>query len=182
MPFFYTCPNQKKCFKKWLIQLSMEAKIICFEPHWISGMSSYYMDGYEQSQIVQLGILQKLFEEGPKQTGKDGNIGVKLPHYLSELGVKNIECRVSDKVNFLNPNVNQKDKERLYNSLKEDGIGGEPANKESFIKGLINRGITLEEAQKQYESELLFSQIFNIDSSLVCAPSMKITFGEVKRY
>jgi 2-polyprenyl-3-methyl-5-hydroxy-6-metoxy-1,4-benzoquinol methylase len=178
--FLLHMSEPKKMLQKMVNSVVNGGKIICFEPHWISGMSSYYIDGYEQSQIVQLGILQKLFEEGPKQTGKDGNIGVKLPQYLSELGVKNIECRVSDKVNFLDPNVNRKDKEKLYNSLKDDGIGEEPANRESFIEGLISRGVPLKEAQKQYESELLFSQVFSIDSSLVCAPSMKITFGEVE--
>lgn len=178
--FLLHMSEPKKMLRKMVNSVVNGGKIICFEPHWISNLSSYYIDGYEQSQIVQLGILQKLFEEDTKQTGKDGNIGVKLPQYLSELGVKNIECRVSDKVNFLDPNVNRNDKEKLYNSLKEDGIGGEPANRESFIKSLVRRGVTLKEAQKQYESELLFSQVFSVDSSLVCAPSMKITFGEIK--
>lgn len=156
-------------------------KIICFEPHWISGMSSYDFDGYKQSQIVPLGILQKLFEESTKKTGKDGNIGAKLPKYLSELGVKNIECRVSDKVNYLHPDMNQQDKQKLFSSLREEGVGGEPANKEKYIESLINRGVKLQEAQEQFEAELLFSQVFNMDSSLIYAPSMKITFGEIKK-
>ena len=177
--FLLHMPEPKSMLRKMVNAVVEGGKVICFEPHWIAGMSSYYIDGYEQSQIVQLGILQKLFEEGTKQTGKDGNIGAKLPHYLSELGVKNIECRVSDKVNFLNPKEDRKDKERLYQSLKEDGVGGEPASKESFINGLVERGITSEEAQMQYESELLFSHIVNMESSLVWAPSMKITFGDV---
>jgi hypothetical protein len=106
---------------------------------------------------------------------------VKIPLYLTELGVKNIECRISDKVNFLDPNKNQKDKQKLYNSLREDGLGEEPSNREAFIEGLINRGVTLKEAQEQYEAELLFSQVFNINSSIICTPSMKITFGEIKK-
>lgn len=177
--FLLHMSEPEKTLQKMVNTVVEGGKIICFEPHWISGMSSYYIDGYDQSQIVQLGILQKLFEEGTKQTGKDGNIGIKLPHYLSELGVKNIECRVSDKVNFLDPSLNREDKEKLYNSLIEDGIGAEPVDKESFIRGLINRGVTSEEAQKQYEAELLLSQVFNISSALVCAPNMKITFGDI---
>ena len=139
------------------------------------------IEGYEQSQIVPLGILQKLFEESTNKTGNDGNIGAKVPQYLSELGVKNIECRVSDKVNFLHPDKNQQDKKKLFYSLKEDGVGGEPVNKDQFIESLIKRGVTLKEAQEQFEAELLFSQVFNMDSSLIYAPSMKITFGEIKK-
>ena len=103
--FLLHMPEPKRMLRKMVNAVVDGGKVICFEPHWISSMSTYYLDGYDQSQIVQLGILQKLFEEGTKRTGKDGNIGAKLPHYLSELGVKNIECRVSDKVNFLNPNA-----------------------------------------------------------------------------
>lgn len=104
-----------------------------------------------------------------------------MPQYLSELGVKNIECRVSDKVNFLHPDMDQQEKQKLFNSLKEDGVGGEPVNKAQFIESLMKRGIPQEEALEQFEAELLFSQAFNTDSSLLYAPSMKITFGEINR-
>jgi SAM-dependent methyltransferase len=179
--FLLHMSEPKKKLQKMVSSVVNRGKVICFEPHWISGLSSYYINGHEQSQIVSLGILQKLFEEDTKRNGKDGNIGVKVPQYLSELGVENIECRVSDKVNFLNPNVTQKDKEKLYNSLKEDGLGEVPSHREAFIEGLKNRGVKLKEAQEQYDAELLFSQVFNIDSSLIYAPNMKITFGEVKK-
>ena len=154
-------------------------KIICFEPHWISGMSSYELEGYKQSQIVPLQILQRLFEKSANETGKDGNIGVKVPQFLAELGVKNIECRVSDKVNFLHPS-NEQHKHTLYDSLKADGIGTEPVNKEQFIESLIKRGVTAEHAQEQFEAELLFSKVFNIESSFIYAPNMKIIFGDVR--
>lgn len=179
--FLLHMSEPKTILQKMIKSVVNEGKIICFEPHWISGMSSFSINGYEQSQIVELGILQKLFEESVGRTGKDGNIGVKIPQYLSELGVKNIECRVSDKVNFLNPNMKQEYKQKMYQSLKEEGVGSPPINREEFIQGLIKREITMNEAEKQYEAELLFSQIFNIDSSLLYAPSMKITFGEIKK-
>lgn len=179
--FLLHMSEPKTILQKMIKSVVNEGKIICFEPHWISGMSSFSINGYDQSQIVELGILQKLFEESVGRTGKDGNIGVKIPQYLSELGVKNIECRVSDKVNFLNPNMKQEYKQKMYHSLKEEGVGSPPINREEFIQGLIKREITMNEAEKQYEAELLFSQIFNIDSSLLYAPSMKITFGEIKK-
>lgn len=160
-----------------LDSLVHKGRIICFEPHWISSMASNHLHGYEQSHIVPLGPLQKLFEEDKKQSGKDGNIGAKIPLYLSELGVQNVECRISDKVNVLHPNMDLENKQNLYGSLKEDGIGNKPIDPESFINGLIKRGLSISEAQKQFEAELLFSKAFSIDSSLIVAPGMKITFG-----
>ena len=85
-------------------------------------MASYLLDGEKQSEFIPLGVLQKLFESDTQRNGKDGNIGMKIPIYLSELGVKNIECRVSDKVNFLDSNMHHNDKQSLYHSLKEEGL------------------------------------------------------------
>ncbi|GIO27379.1 class I SAM-dependent methyltransferase [Ornithinibacillus bavariensis] len=179
--FLLHMSEPKRMLQRMIDSIVNDGKIICFEPHWISGMSSYELAGYEQSQIVPLGILQKLFEGSKNKTGNDGNIGAKVPIYLSELGVKNIECRVSDKVNFLHPDKNQQDKQKLFHSLKEDGVGGAPVDKAQFIENLIKRGISAKDALEQFEAELLFSQVFNMDSSLIYAPSMKITFGEIKK-
>lgn len=172
--------DPKTILQKMIDSVVNGGNIICFEPHWISNMSSYYLNNLEQSEMIQLGVLQKLFEKDEKRHGKDGNIGIKLPVYLSELGVENIECRVSDKVNFVNGHEDQREKQQLYHSLKEEGIGNTPAEKKEFIERLVNRGLAYNEAMAQYEAELQLSKEFTMDSSLVYAPSMKITFGIVK--
>ncbi|HFJ9474694.1 methyltransferase [Bacillus thuringiensis] len=165
--------------QKMIHSVKKGGKIICFEPHWISNMASYLLDGEKQSEFIQLGVLQKLFENDTQRNGKDGNIGMKIPIYLSELGVKNIECRVSDKVNFLDSNMHHNDKNDLYQSLKEEGIAGNPGDKQQFIERLIGRGLTYDNALAQYEAELRFFKIFHVHSSLVYAPNMKITFGDI---
>ncbi|WP_460283211.1 class I SAM-dependent methyltransferase [Bacillus luti] len=169
----------KMMLEKMIQSIKYGGKIICFEPHWISNMSSYVLDGEEQSKIIQLGILQKLFESDTMRNGKDGNIGMKIPMYLSELGVKNIECRVSDKVNLLDSNIHHKDKNDLYHSLKEEGIAGNPGDKQQFIERLMARELTYDDALAQYEAELRFFKAFHIHSSLVYAPNMKITYGDI---
>jgi SAM-dependent methyltransferase len=179
--FLLHMPNPIEILKKMINSVVDNGRIICFEPHWISNMSSYHINEQDQSSIIQLGFLQRLFEENAKRDGKDGNIGLKLPMYLSQLGVKDIECRVSDKVNFLDPNMNMDSKQKLYSSLKEEGIGESPDDREEFIQRLVNKGASIEEAQNQYNAELLFSKIFNMDTSLTYAPNLKITFGRVKR-
>ncbi|MFK2793936.1 MULTISPECIES: class I SAM-dependent methyltransferase [Bacillus cereus group] len=165
--------------QKMIHSVKKGGKIICFESHWISNMASYLLDGEKQSEFIQLGVLQKLFENDTQRNGKDGNIGMKIPIYLSELGVKNIECRVSDKVNFLDSNMHHNDKNDLYQSLKEEGIAGNPGDKQQFIERLIGRGLTYDNALAQYEAELRFFKIFHVHSSLVYAPNMKITFGDI---
>ncbi|MGE7884742.1 methyltransferase domain-containing protein [Bacillus sp. NPDC094077] len=178
--FLLHMSTPKTMLQKMIHSIKDGGKIICFEPHWISNMSSYVLDGENQSEIIQLGALQKLFERDTQRNGKDGNIGMKIPMYLSELGVKNIECRVSDKVNFLDSNMHHSDKNDLYHSLKEEGIADNPGDKQQFIERLIARGLTYDDALVQFEAELRFFKAFHIHSSLVYAPNMKITFGEIE--
>lgn len=166
--------------KKMINSVTSGGRIICFEPNWIASMSSYNIDQRDQSSYVPLGFLQRLFERDTRRDGKDGNIGIKLPIYLSKLGVKDVQCRVSDKVNFLDQNLNDERKQKLYKSIKMDGFGEVPNEKENFIQNLMMRGATLSEAQNQYESQLYLSKIFSIHSSLSYAPNMKITFGTIE--
>ncbi|MDA1676122.1 class I SAM-dependent methyltransferase [Bacillus cereus group sp. TH152-1LC] len=177
--FLLHMSSPKTMLQKMMHSIKKGGKIICFEPHWISNMSSYFLNGETQSEIIRLGALQQLFESDMQRSGKDGNIGMKIPMFLSELGVKNIECRVSDKVNFLDSNMQHNDKQSLYYSLKEEGIAGNPGDKQQFIDRLMTRGLTYDDALAQYEAELRFFKAFQMHSSLVYAPNMKITFGDI---
>ncbi|MDQ0656953.1 methyltransferase domain-containing protein [Paenibacillus sp. W2I17] len=167
--------------QKMIDSVVHEGRMICFEPHWIANMSNYELHGLEQSKIIQLGILQKLFEEDAEQSGKDGNIGMKIPILLSQLGLRNVECRVSDKVNFLDQHMADSDKEKLFHALKEEGLGQESNAKHEVVTQLMERGLNSEEANREYEAESLFAKEFNENSWLTYAPNMKITSGIVTR-
>ncbi|EEK79114.1 class I SAM-dependent methyltransferase [Bacillus cereus] len=177
--FLLHMSSPKMMLQKMMYSVKSGGKIICFEPHWISNMSSYSLYGEKQSEIIRLGALQQLFESDMQRSGKDGNIGMKIPMFLSELGVKNIQCRVSDKVNFLDSNMHHNGKEKLYHSLKEEGIAGDPGDKQQFIERLMARELTYDDALAQYGAELRFFKAFQMHSSLVYAPNMKITYGEI---
>ncbi|WP_409340862.1 methyltransferase [Paenibacillus sp. MBLB4367] len=156
-------------------------KIICFEPHWIACMADFYMGELDQSQYIRLGVLQKLFEEDARRGGKDGNIGAALPHELGQLGVKEIQCRMSDKVVILEPGMERTLRQRLFDAIRTDGFGDDPGDRDAYIERLLSRGTTRQEAEEQYEAEALLSSTFSVNSRFTHAPSMKITFGTVIR-
>lgn len=173
--------NSEVILQKMIGSVKDQGKVICFEPHWIGNMANCHLDGVEQSQIVKLGVLQKLFENDYRRTGKDGNIGIRLPIRMSQLGLQNVECRMSDKVNFLDQNMDMDSKSALFGSLREEGFGQEPDDSDESLDNLVNRELQPEEAREQYEAELTFSKRFNQESWLTYAPSMKISFGTVQR-
>ncbi|MFC3801461.1 class I SAM-dependent methyltransferase [Cohnella sp. GCM10012308] len=177
--FLLHMKNPETTLKKMIRSVVHHGKVICFEPHWSANMANYRFEGLEQSSVIPLGILQKLYEKDCEQHGKDGNIGIRVPALLSQLGLKNIECRVSDKVNFLDPTADQAINEELFNALRAEGIGHPPGDREKTLDQLMQRGLTADEAKRQYEAELLLSNEFSISSWLTYAPNMKISFGTV---
>lgn len=159
--------------KRMIGCVKKDGKVIAFEPHWIGNSSSFHFEGLEQSTVIPLGQLQELFERDAKRTGKDGNIGLKLPLYFNRLGLRNVQCRVSDKVNVYDPIVISDSK--LYEAMQFSA----PGDQETFINRLIERGMSPEEAVRQYECEKALSEMFTPSMAATYAAGMRITFGTV---
>jgi len=150
-------------------------KVIAFEPHWNGNHAGYHFEGIELSNVIPLGQLQELFERDVKSTSKDGNIGLKLPIYFNRLGLRDVQCRVSDKVNVLDSTVDSELALEQYKAMQFN----DPGDCDSFISALVERGMLVSEATRQYEAEKLLSKIFTTSQAVSYAPGMKITFGTV---
>ncbi|NBD28201.1 methyltransferase domain-containing protein [Paenibacillus glycinis] len=155
-------------------------RVICFEPHWIGCMANFALEGAAQSSIIPLGVLQKLYETDAARTSKDGNIGMRLPILMSQLGMKQVGCRMSDRVNFLDQHMDPEGKEALYFALREGGFAQEPADLVEMVARLRQRGLDEEEAAEQAEAERRLAEIFTSSSWLTGADNMMISFGIVE--
>ncbi|SDX20718.1 bifunctional 2-polyprenyl-6-hydroxyphenol methylase/3-demethylubiquinol 3-O-methyltransferase UbiG [Paenibacillus sp. CF384] len=162
--------------RKMIDCVKKDGKIITFEPHWNGNHAGFYLEGVDQSRIMPLGLLQELFERDVKCTGKDGNIGAKLPLYFNQLGLRQVECRVSDRVNVLDPTVDDQNRAERYEAMRFS----DPGERETYIRNLLLRGMQLDEAERQYEAERLIASAFTSTSAAAYAPGMRITFGTVQ--
>lgn len=156
--------------------------VICIEPHWLGCMANTHYHGDPQSTYVKLGVLQELYEKDTERTGKDGNIGIKLPVYMDEVGLTEIACRLSDKVNLLLPHQDHDVQDRMVESLRAEGHGSAPPNRDGFLEKLRSRGLSAEQAQQQYEAECAFAARYaqcSVNPQVVYAPGMMISYGRV---
>jgi ubiquinone/menaquinone biosynthesis C-methylase UbiE len=171
-------PNPKDILNKMIKSVKIGGQVICIEPHWNSAMANTYVHELQQSSIINLGILQKLFELDAVRKGKDGNIGIKLPVYMRELGLANIGSRINDCVRYINPD--QDDKELMLKMLCDGGFAAPIENEEAFVQNLIRRGLSLEEAQNQLKSEKFLHEQYSkygLDYNTISAPAMMISYG-----
>jgi SAM-dependent methyltransferase len=159
--------------KKMIDCVKKDGKVIAFEPHWIENNASFHFEGINQSTVIPLGQLQELFERDSKRTGKDGNIGIKLPLYFNRLGLRDVQCRVSDKVNIYDPTTNGE--ANVYEAMQFSA----PGERTAVIQNLLERGMSMDEAIRQYECEKALSEIFIPSMAATYAAGMKITFGTV---
>jgi ubiquinone/menaquinone biosynthesis C-methylase UbiE len=173
-------PNPKETLARMIKSVKGNGLIICIEPHWNSGMANFYIQELEASKTANLGLLQKLYENDKNRTRRDGNIGIKLPAYMRELGLKNVNCRISGCVRYLNPDLPEEEKQTLFTLLCNEGFGAVLPNSDDMISDLMNRGLTLQEAQEQLEIEKYVNQHFResgLEYNTLFASTMMISYG-----
>lgn len=155
-------------------------KVLCIEPHRNGFLANHIIHELDINQTRNPAILQKLWEADRLRTGKDGNIGIRLPIYMRQLGLHDVECRVSDRVNYLHPDLPADEKERLHGALQEEAFGSPGADDEAILANLVARGLTSKEAMAQLEIEKYVSAEFEAhgrDYNTVAASLMMICYG-----
>jgi len=155
-------------------------KVVCVEISRDIANSAMYFHGVDYSNMLNLGILQKLWLNDLKRDGTDYNIGLKIPVYMAEIGLKDIGVRQNDCVNFVHPEAENyaERRESFAAGGWDDPIGA----RESFVEALMKRGLTMEEAVYQYEAEGILRGYVRDNSDttrIVSASGLVISFGTV---
>ena len=162
-------PNPKRILEKMKNSVVDGGKIICVEIDVVTAISAAYYHGIKQSEVVNLKNFQTLIEINEDKKDLQGHIGMKVPVFMQELGLKDIGVRVNDFVHFINPNG---DKEKHGKDVKSYMSGPqtrEPPNKETGIAWFMERGYTEKEAEEQYNCQLAFYNYIskNINSAYI---------------
>lgn len=155
-------------------------KVVCIEPHRNGFLANHILHELDVNKTKNPTILQKLWENDRLRTGRDGNIGIRLPIYMRELGLKDVECRVSDRVTYFHPDLPEDEKEQLYAALQDEAFGKPGEDEHGAIERLVDRGLSPEEAREQLEIEKYLSGEFAAhgrDYNTVAASSMMICYG-----
>jgi len=174
-------PNAQEVLAKMIRAVRPQGMVIAIEPHRNGFAVNQYIPEFETLDTVNLDLLFKLRELDRARTGCDGNIGIKLPVYMQELGLRNVGCRVTDRVNFYHPDLPDAEKERLYSVLHEEAFGS-PIDRDvaALIPNLTARGLSGEEARELAAGICATSHSADTRGNLchiLQAANMMITYG-----
>lgn len=177
--------NPMEILNKMIHSVKLEGKIVCIEPHRISANANIYIAELAEETNIDLGIIQKLHSAYQQKTGKDGNIGLKVPSIMREKGLVNIECRVSDRVTYLNPDKEKIEREQIFNSFRSEGICPRSIeDEEEYLQRLVNNNLDINEAKRQIEIEKKLNAELTENGilyNILFAPTMIISFGNRRK-
>ena len=157
-------------------------KVICIETDRNAANAAMYFHGVDYTQQTNHGILQKLWLNDWHNGGSDHTIGMKIPVYMREIGLRDIGVRANDCVNFINPKGDMEDYKKNYDSLINGGWGVTGRDKQEVVNSLMGRGLTREEAEYQYECEIILHNYVSENKESTCivnAGCLIISFGTV---
>ena len=174
-------PNPREAVSKLFDSVKVGGMVACIEVNRSIENSGVCIKGLDFHEFVQTPILQKIWKNELETEGRDYKIGLKIPIYMKELGLKNVESRINDKVNYINPE-NPSYASQLEAFLKTTGL--EKAytfnDQEKVVKLLMNRGISKSEVESYLNvKESIFSYLHHDEThiEIVHAYGMLITYG-----
>lgn len=107
-----------------------------------------YIHGMDYLRLCQHDGLKKLWQTELEKQNRDYSIAMKIPHYMKAAGLKNVSCRMNDRVTFLEPE--QPNYEEILESvISADHWSAEKtdAETEENITYFMNHGMSRKEAE-----------------------------------
>ncbi len=77
--------------------------VVCVEVNRELENVGLYIQGMDYNYLCQHPGFRKMWNTELKHQGRDYSIGIKIPQMMMKLGLKDIDIRMSDKVNFISP-------------------------------------------------------------------------------
>ncbi|MCL1858465.1 MAG: class I SAM-dependent methyltransferase [Oscillospiraceae bacterium] len=154
--------NPKKILEKMKDSVIDGGRVICVEIDTITAIAAQYFHGIRQSEILNLTNYQKQVEINEIENDiHDGHIGMKVPVFMQESGLKDIDVRVNDYVQFINPMGDKNKHENDVKSYMANPWAKKPGDKKSSIAWFMDKGYTEKEAEEQYNHQVAKYEYIN---------------------
>jgi ubiquinone/menaquinone biosynthesis C-methylase UbiE len=138
----------------------------------------------EEQERIPLEFFQRANAYVRRSTGVDRNIGMKTPVLMHKAGLKDVQARVSDAVRLSFPPLDTPEKQRVFDTICDDGLGA-PADDAAFqrtLAALVARGLGEEEAAAELRREVANDYRHRgRDYHIVQPGLMTISYGVVPR-
>lgn len=177
--FLRELSNPKKALKNMIHSLKTEGLIVCIEVDRELDNAGTYIEGLDYASMLMTEVQRKYWTAELEKNDRDYAVGIRLPFILRDLGVKDIQVRMQDKVKFADPD-RQEEYDRLQGAyVSEKGWKDHTAQgDQKAAEVLMNRGLAREEAEQLIQNWRQMKQkIMHERKAFLKTTGFLITFG-----
>lgn len=155
--------------------------VVCVEVNREFENDGIYIDGIDYDDMCTTFDYHPLWRTELENEGRDYAIGMRLPFYMYQLGLHDIDVRMNDKVMFTYPQKVDYEKE-LQEFIELNGydrVRGIAEN-EGLIEFFMNRGINRVDAEKFVMLQAKIAHHFSrteVEKSFLKVQGLMITYG-----
>lgn len=116
----------------------------------------FHIDELNTQETTPITFSQQMNKYIREKTGVDYNIGIKVPIMMEKLGLKDIGCRMDDRVTMLFPSMTPQEKEKIFEAFCISGLALPENFKEKRAEArekFLGYGISPEDIDTQFENE-----------------------------
>lgn len=136
-------PEPRAILEKMIGSVRPGGWVICMETDRPMQEAGRYFSNLDCTELAQTALYTKIWRRELESGGRDARTGVKIPQYMQELGLEDIEIRINDRVKFANPHADGY--EHVYQAMIEANDWDRHYNKEEkqkYIDTIMGKGLT----------------------------------------
>lgn len=140
--------NNAKTFLNKMIEMTkLGGMVISIECNREIEADGLYIEGVDYAALCEKQGLKKLWKKELEMQNRDYSVAMKIPHYMKKAGLRDIDCRMNDKVLFLEPEK-EGYRQMLADRIKADHWDDEKskAEMEKNVAYFMNHGMSREDA------------------------------------
>ncbi len=166
--------------KKMINSVKKGGLIICVDVNREFENDGLYIDDIDYDYLCTTFDFHKIWEKELECEGRDYAIGMRLPFYMQQLGLHDIDIRMNDRVLLVNPD--RKD----YENIVQDFINIHGLDKsfnmsncENTIEYFMNRGVDRAQAEAYIKMKAQIADYFKKqgNKSFLQVQGLLITYG-----
>jgi 2-polyprenyl-3-methyl-5-hydroxy-6-metoxy-1,4-benzoquinol methylase/DNA-binding XRE family transcriptional regulator len=173
--------NWEKFISKMIEHGTDSALIICIDTNREFECDGLYVEGMDYMYLCDHTGMEKHWKTELQSEGRDYAAAMRTAYTMKKFGIKNIEIRMSDKVSFIHPEIED------YNQTVEDFIefndwnyGLDEEELEKNVQYMMNHGMSRKEADNFLRKSYVIADYFKENKAQVSYTHFNgkmITFG-----
>jgi Predicted transcriptional regulators len=166
--------------KKMIASVKKGGLVICVDVNREFEQDGIYIDGMDYEYLCTAFDFHKIWRKELECEGRDYAIGMRLPFYMRQLGLRDVDVRVNDRVIFVNPD-SQNYEQAVQDFIDIHGLDKSfgVSDSEGTIEYFMNRGVDRAQAEAYIKMHAQMADYFKKkeSKSFLKVYGLLITYG-----